>query len=69
MANNQYYKVPFPRGHVIHMKEYTCVKVDHHKKIGKVIEQYQMEGWQLHTYQAQGTPTLVNHYLLFERGT
>ena len=51
------------------MKEYTCVRVDHHKKIGKVIEQYQMEGWSLHTYQAQGTPTLVNHYLLFERGS
>lgn len=50
------------------MKEYTCVQVSHHKKIGEVIEQYQKEGWRLHTYQAQGTPTLVNHYLLFERG-
>jgi hypothetical protein len=51
------------------VKEYTCVQVSHHKKIGKVIEEYQMEGWRLHTYQAQGTPTLVNHYLLFERGS
>jgi hypothetical protein len=54
---------------VNHMKEYTCIQVSHHDKIGKVIEKYQMEGWHLHTYQAQGSPTLVNHYLLFERGT
>ena len=49
------------------MKEYVCVQVGHHKRIGKVIDQYQREGWNLHTYQAQGTPTMVNHYLLFER--
>ncbi|UCE95220.1 MAG: hypothetical protein JSV51_05645 [Candidatus Bathyarchaeota archaeon] len=51
------------------MKEWKCVQVGHHKKIGKVIEEYEKEGWRLHTYQAQGTPTLVNHYLLFERET
>lgn len=50
------------------LKEYKCVQVSHHDKIGKVCEEYQMEGWHLHTYQAQGSPTLVNHYLLFERG-
>jgi hypothetical protein len=49
------------------MKKWTCVQVGHHKSIGEVIESHQGEGWNLHTYQAQGTPTLVNHYLLFER--
>ena len=32
-----------------------------------MIEEYQKDGWRLHTYQAQGSPTMVNHYLLFER--
>jgi len=50
------------------LKEWTCVQVGHHKRIGDLIEEYQREGWRLHTYQAQGTPTMVNHYLLFERG-
>ncbi|MBU6996636.1 MAG: hypothetical protein HXS42_03205 [Theionarchaea archaeon] len=50
------------------MKEYTCVKVEHHERVGQVIMDYQKEGWSLHTYQAQGSPTLVNHYLLFEKG-
>ncbi|MCZ2809256.1 MAG: hypothetical protein O2V44_07880 [Candidatus Bathyarchaeota archaeon] len=49
------------------MKEYDCVQVGHHKSIAEVIEEYQRNGWRLHTYQAQGSPTLVNHYLLFER--
>ncbi len=49
------------------MKEYVCVQVDHHRKIGKVIEDHQKEGWALHAYEAVGTPTMVNHYLLFER--
>ena len=50
------------------MKEWKCVQVGHHKNIASVIEEHQREGWMLHTYQAQGTPTMVNHYLLFERG-
>lgn len=49
------------------MKEYECVQVNHHKEIGRVIGQHQKEGWHLHTYQAMGTPTMANHYLLFER--
>jgi hypothetical protein len=49
------------------MKEYLCVQVGHHKKIGRVLEEYQRDGWQLHTYQAQGSPTMVNHYLLLEK--
>lgn len=49
------------------MKEYVCVQIDHHKRIGKVIEEHQREGWELHAYEAVGTPTMVNHYLLFKR--
>jgi len=49
------------------LKEWTCVQVGHHKRIGEAIQKYQKEDWILHTYQAQGTPTMVNHYLLFER--
>jgi hypothetical protein len=55
-------------GSEVELKEYICVQVGHHKNIGKTIEKYQRNGWRLHTYQAQGSPTLVNHYLLFERG-
>ena len=49
------------------MKEWTCVQVNHHKGIGEVIESQQKDGWILHTYQVVGTPTMANHYLLFER--
>jgi len=34
---------------------------------GKVIEEREKDGWLLHEYEAVGSPTLVNHYLLFER--
>lgn len=47
--------------------EYVCVQVNHHKRIAKVIAEYQKEGWRLHTYQATGDPNWVNHYLLFQR--
>ena len=50
------------------MKEYECVRVGHHKKIAKVIQEHLMNGWHLHTYQATGQAALVTHYLLFERG-
>ena len=49
------------------MKEWECVQVGHHKDIAKVVEEYQKNGWCLHTYQAMGTPAIANHYLLFER--
>jgi hypothetical protein len=51
------------------LKEWKCVQLGHHKKIAEVIEENQENGWRLHTYQAMGTPTIVNHYLLFERET
>jgi len=50
------------------MKEYECVQVNHHKDVGKTIEEWEGRGWRLKTYQAAGTPNMVNHYLLFERG-
>ena len=50
------------------MKEYECVQVGHHKNIAKKIQEYLMNGWRLHTYQATGQGAMVTHYLLFERG-
>ncbi|UCG54389.1 MAG: hypothetical protein JSV32_07330 [Dehalococcoidia bacterium] len=50
------------------MKEYKCVQVNHHKKITEVIQEYLMNGWHLHTYQATGIGTEIKHYLLFEMG-
>ena len=54
------------------MKQYTCIEVKHHKDIGKIIEEHQKTGWQLHTYQTAGMGAApmaynVNHYLLFEK--
>ena len=49
------------------LKEWECVQVTHHKDIGKVIAEWQKKGWHLNAYQATGTPTAVNHYLLFEK--
>lgn len=49
------------------LKEYDCVQVSHHERITGVIEEYQNSRWCAHTYQAQGSPTIANHYLLFER--
>lgn len=56
------------------LKEWECVEVGHHKDIGKIIEEWQRQGWSLHTYQAAGMGSgpmsfKINHYLLFERGT
>jgi hypothetical protein len=53
------------------MKEWHCIQVDHHEKMGIAIEKFQNEGWSLHTYTTAGPSTImgysVNHYLLFER--
>ena len=56
------------------MKKYECVQVNHHKDIGATIDQYQQEGWHLHTYQATVSNAsllapVVYHYLLFEKET
>ena len=50
------------------MKEYICVEVKHHKDVGKKIEEWQKNGWRLHTYQVTGRDIWINHYLLFEKG-
>ncbi len=54
------------------VKEWKCVLVPHHDKVGQVIEEFERGGWHLHTYQAAGdvglTSAFVNHYLLFVRG-
>jgi hypothetical protein len=52
---------------VCKLMEWKCVEVGHHRKISGVIEEYQKEGWRLHTYQATGQGTLVSHYLLLKR--
>jgi len=58
----------------VDLKEYECVEVKHHKDVGRTIEDYQRDGWSLHTYQTSGMGAgpmsyVVNHYLLFERGS
>lgn len=52
----------------IELKEWECVQVGHHKDVGKVIEEFQRNGWRLHTYQATGRDVMITHYLLFEKG-
>ena len=51
------------------MKEYECEEVGHNRSIGKTIDEWQKEGWRLHTYACAqaGVGKVVNHYLLFER--
>jgi len=52
----------------MNLKEWQCVQVGHHKDVGKVIAEWQEKGCRLHSYQATGERTAVNHYLLFEIG-
>jgi hypothetical protein len=53
-------------------KEWKCVLVGHHDNVGKIIMEWEQQGWQLHTYSTAGMGGTynytVNHYLLFERG-
>ena len=57
-------------GGEVKLKEYICVQVSDHRKVGKKIEEWQKNGWSLHTYACAGIGTMmaINHYLLFERG-
>ncbi len=52
------------------LKEYDCIEVKHHKDVGKAIEQWQKNGWRLHTYNCTqyGIGGDVHHHLLFEKG-
>jgi hypothetical protein len=80
-AHTQPYKLSAEHIHQCHcgegvtvkLKEYECVEVEHHKDVGRTIEEWQRKGWRLHTYQTAGMgggPMVykVNHYLLFEKG-
>ena len=49
------------------MKRYECIQLNHHKDIGKTIEDWEAKGWSFRDYEAVGTSTMVNHYLLFEK--
>ena len=50
------------------LKQWECAQVNHHKNIGKKIEEFESKGWKLHTYStAQFRGSEVNHYLLFEK--
>jgi len=51
------------------LKEWECVKVKKHEDIGKTIEEWQKNGWRLHTYSCTQVSigADANHYLLFER--
>jgi hypothetical protein len=56
---------------IVELKEYECVEVSHHRDIGKTIEEWQKNGWRLHTYVCAGNANMAMgtvHYLLFERG-
>lgn len=57
---------------VSRLREWKCVLVTHHDKVGQVIEEFEKAGWRVHTYQAAGDVGLasafVNHYLLFVKG-
>ena len=53
----------------VKLKEWKCVEVGHHRRIAEAIEEYQKEGWRLHTYSAAGNPGAISHYLLFEKET
>jgi len=48
-------------------REWERVRVDHHEDVGKAIDEWENKGWRLHTYQVQGSPAIVNRYLLFVR--
>jgi len=54
------------------MKEWRCIQVGHHDEIGRVITNWEAQGWRLHTYNTagfgEGLSSKVNHYLLFVRG-
>ena len=54
------------------LKNYECIEVRHHRDVAKTIEEYDRNGWHLHTYQTAGMGArpmsyIVVHYLLFER--
>lgn len=51
------------------MKEWLCLKVNHHEEVAETVDAQQLLGWILHTYTtayfAGAIRPEVNHYLLF----
>ena len=49
------------------LKEWKCVLVSNHDKVGKTIEEWEKEGWRLHTHSCtqRSIGAEANHYLLF----
>jgi hypothetical protein len=47
--------------------KWECVEVSHHKNIGRTIEEWEKNGWILHSYTAAGNPGAISHYLLFKK--
>lgn len=48
------------------------MQVDHHEKVGLIIQEANKDGWRLHTYTTAGpdgswSGYAINHYLLFEK--
>ena len=53
----------------MNLKQWKCVQVLDHTKVGEVIEENQRNGWRLHTYNTAIRFPLafeVRHYLLFK---
>jgi len=54
------------------LKDWQCVEVKHNRDVGKTIKEWENNGWHLHTYSTAGSAgpmtSIINHYLLFERG-
>jgi hypothetical protein len=50
------------------MREWQCVQVDHHNKIGITVQEFEEHGWHLHTYTTGSSDFSVTHYLLFVKG-
>jgi hypothetical protein len=57
------------KGVVAELKDYECVEVKNHEDVGKTIEQWQKNGWRLHTYTCAqyGIGGDVHHHLLLEK--
>jgi hypothetical protein len=52
------------------LKKFECIEVKRHKDVSKTIEDWQKDGWRLHTYNCTqyGIAGDVHHHLLFEKG-
>jgi hypothetical protein len=46
-------------------RKWECIQLEHHKDIGRRIEEWESNGWTLHTYTTALFQSGVNHYLLF----